>query len=125
MNRENFISRMKTADGILNKELVINTIKQSIRFMAKDNSYERGHMNLIIVMEELSELIKEVSKGLRGRLNRTALLEELADVQTAIFYIQEIFDIPDEELNKAINVKTENHANALTALTKRSEQRKE
>ena len=40
-------------------------------------------------------------------------LEELADVQIGIYYVQEICGITNEELQKAINVKIDNLQRAL------------
>ena len=57
-------------------------------------------------MEELAELSKEISKELRGKGDEISILEELADVQLCIYYIQEICGISNDALCKAINVKT-------------------
>ena len=75
----------------------------------------RGHRNLIIVMEELSELSKEISKELRGKGDKTNILEELADVQVGLYYVQEICKINDEDLHKAINVKMKRLEDVLKA----------
>lgn len=56
-------------------------------------------------MEELAELTKEISKHLRGKGNLYSILEELADVQLGIYYVQEICKIKDEDLHRAMNVK--------------------
>ena len=48
---------------------------------------------------------KEISKKLRGKGDQIRILEELADVQLGIYYVQEICGITDEELNRAVNVK--------------------
>lgn len=65
----------------------------------------RVHRNLITVIEELAELSKEISKQLRGKGDQYNILEELADVQLCIYYIQEICDINNDDLYKAINIK--------------------
>lgn len=67
---------------------------------------DRGHLNLIIGMEELSELQKEVSKGIRGKLDRNALLEEMVDVEGCLLVLRDVYNITDEELNKARYIKT-------------------
>lgn len=64
-----------------------------------------GFMNLIIVNEELSECQQEISKYLRGERHYYHLLEEVADVLIAMKYVQEICHIPDNDINRAINVK--------------------
>lgn len=60
----------------------------------------RGIRNLIIAMEELSELQKEISKAIRGKIDRVGLLEEIIDVEHSIDVLKNIYDISDEELNK-------------------------
>ena len=65
----------------------------------------RVHRKLIIVMEKLSELSNEISKELRGKDDKYIILEELADVQLGIYYVQEICGIHYDDLHMAINVK--------------------
>jgi NTP pyrophosphatase (non-canonical NTP hydrolase) len=55
---------------------------------------------MIVAMEECSELIKEISKYLRGKSNRDNIIEEVADVLIMIKYLQLILNISDEELNE-------------------------
>lgn len=66
-------------------------------------------------MEELSELSKEISKELRGKGDKTNILEELADVQLGIYYVQEICKINNEDLYKAMNVKMKRLEDVLKA----------
>lgn len=60
----------------------------------------------VVIMEECAELIQATSKCARkhdeARIN---LLEEMADVSICMMYLKKMYDISDEELNKAINVK--------------------
>lgn len=104
LNREVFIEQFNKAESSINREWIFNLLNQSIDSNLPDGN-PRGHRNLIIAIEELSELSKEISKELRGKGDNTNILEELADVQIGIFYIQEICKINDEDLNKAMNVK--------------------
>lgn len=60
---------------------------------------------LILTMEECSELIKEVSKYLRGEDNKNNIIEEAADVLIMIRYLQLILNISDEDLNQMIEFK--------------------
>lgn len=64
-----------------------------------------GTRNLIIVMEELSELSQEISKFLRGKKDLVGLTEELGDVYLALDYVKSICGISTDDLNKAMNVK--------------------
>lgn len=106
MNRENFIKEFETKPSNIDKNQILNSIRNSIDSNLSDGN-PRGHRNLIIVMEELAELSQAISKELRGKGDSVNLLEELADVQLGILYVQEICNISDEDINKAINVKIE------------------
>lgn len=80
MDRDRFISELETTDKRINNEWIFDVLKQSIDSNLKDGN-PRGHRNLIIVMEEL------------------------ADVQLCIYYVQEICKITNNELYKAMNIK--------------------
>lgn len=69
------------------------------------NKIERGHMNLIVGMEELAELQQEISKALRGKLNRNGLIEEMVDVEHTLMCLKDIYNISEEELNRARYIK--------------------
>ena len=47
----------------------------------------------IMFMEESAELIKELSKSMRGRSNITEIIEEIADVQIMLDQLKIIYDI--------------------------------
>ena len=88
MDREKFISQLSTTEKNIDKQWIMYVLRKSIKSNLRDGN-PRGHRNLIIVMEELSELIKEISKELRGKGDKYNILEELADVQLGIYYTQE------------------------------------
>lgn len=48
---------------------------------------------LIVALEEMSELQKEICKALRGELNRAHLAEELADATIMLEQLRQIFSI--------------------------------
>lgn len=104
MDRKNFIEQLNTADNTINIKWLFDVLRKSIDSNLYDGN-PRGHRNLIIVMEELAELSKEISKELRDKGDNISILEELADVQLGIYYVQEICKIPNGELNKAMNIK--------------------
>ena len=104
MDRTLFLSEMDKALP-LGRDVVDRVIQKSIDSNLSDGN-PRGHRNLIIVMEELSELTKEISKELRGKGDRDGIIEELADTILGIYYVQDILGISDEEISKAIAVKT-------------------
>ena len=57
-------------------------------------------VNKTIVIEELSELQKEVCKDLRGYERREEIKEEMADVYICLQMLKEIYNFSDEELEK-------------------------
>ena len=56
--------------------------------------------SMIIAMEELAELQQAISKGLRGKLNRDNLCEELADVYIIMQWIIQYYEITKPEINR-------------------------
>lgn len=112
MDREKFISQLNTTDKNINMNWVLDVTNKSVNSNLSDGN-PRGHRNLIIVMEELSELSKEVSKELRGKGDHYNILEELADVQLGIYYVQEVCKIDNDELHKAMNIKMKRLENVL------------
>lgn len=57
-------------------------------------TYGKEHQ-LIICMEEMSELTKELTKNLRGRRNLQNISEEVADVEIMLEQIKLIFDLKE------------------------------
>lgn len=104
MNRDEFISKLNTTEKDIDKTWIMDVLRKSVDSNLQDGN-QRGHRNLIIVMEELSELSKEISKQLRDKGDQYNILEELADVQLGIYYVQEICGINNENLHKAMNIK--------------------
>ena len=58
-----------------------------------------------VCIEELSELIKELTKWLRGYSNREHIIEETADALICIEQLIQIHRITDEELDSVIEQK--------------------
>ena len=110
MNRDDFVNQM---DNILagNVEPIIyeeqiNVIRDSIKKLdEREKDQFSGFYNIIIVIEELSELTKELTKALRDKGSVVGIVEELADVSLGIDYIKEVFDITDKELEYARSIK--------------------
>ena len=69
----------------------MTTLERAIETYGKD-------AQLNVAIEELSELIKEICKHKRGRENRDAIIEEMADCLIVIDQIGIIFDISDDEV---------------------------
>jgi hypothetical protein len=50
---------------------------------------------LVVALEEMSELQKEICKALRGEINRAHLAEEIADATIMLEQLRQIFGIND------------------------------
>ena len=57
-------------------------------------------VNKTIVIEELSELQKELCKDLRGYNRREEIKEEMADDYICLQLLKEIYNFSDEDLDK-------------------------
>ncbi len=62
---------------------------------------------LIVAIEELSELQKELCKTLRGNINKENIIEELADVYIMLDQIKIYFLITNNEVKEMIDKKIE------------------
>lgn len=62
---------------------------------------------LIVAIEELSELQKELCKALRGKPNKEDIIEELADVLIMLDQLKIYFKIEDDEIRDIIDQKIE------------------
>ena len=62
-----------------------------------------------IAMEEMSELIKELSKNIRGENNRNEIAEEAADVFMCLKEIFCFFDIDELEIQQILHQKIEKY----------------
>lgn len=73
-----------------------------VQHMIEDRAWR---MHATKTMEECAELQVELSKHICGQGDRMHLLEEMADVCISLWIIQEVFDIPTDDIDKAIDVK--------------------
>ena len=62
-------------------------------------------LQMVVAIEEMSELMKELSKSMRGENNHDAILEELADVYIMLKQIEMINDITKAKLFEKITEK--------------------
>lgn len=60
-----------------------------------------SNAQLIVTIEELSELTKELTKVLRGNGKISHVVEELTDVEIMLDQVKLILNISDEEIEKA------------------------
>lgn len=52
-------------------------------------------MQTVVAIEEMSEVIKEITKLMRGELNREHLAEEIADATIMLEQLRNMFNIND------------------------------
>lgn len=105
MNRYRFMQGLKSKEELSEKERR-RILRQSV---AKDP----WKLKCTIVMEELAELQQQISKQVRGYGDRIGLLEEMADAYICLNFLESIFDIKPEELQKAIDVKLQRERRRL------------
>lgn len=80
----------------VNKEIVSRSLE----------TYGNG-IQLVVCMEELSELTQAISKEIRGRGDRNNLVEEMADVIICLEILKQVFKITDEDIDSWIKYKQE------------------
>lgn len=78
--------------------------------MNKEELYKRmldkfGDLQMVVAIEELSELQKEVCKAMRGKFNKEHLTEEVADVKIMVDQIMARYDLQESEVQQVINEK--------------------
>ena len=100
------------SDQMLDKRAIRQEIRKTVLGNG-DQSILPQEYDLIIAIEELSELQKTLTKALRGYMDEMAITEEIADVALGIMRIQEICGISTNDIYKAINVKSERLRNVL------------
>lgn len=83
-------------DVNINKEIVSRSLE----------AYGNG-MQLVVCMEELSELTQAISKEIRGKDNRNNIIEGMADVLICIEILKQVFEITDEDIDSLIKYKQE------------------
>ena len=113
MDREKFVEELHKIDpdynpGYVKRPTEIDDVMQACIDHAKNNYMQDNNMyQFTVVIEEMAELTQELTKMLRGRDNRTGVVEELADVQLCVWVTMKMLGITDEEINQAIQVKSD------------------
>lgn len=97
MNRSRFIQGLKSD--------ICPSEKERKRIIRRSLAKYPWKLKCTIAMEEFAELQQQVSKQIRGYGDRLGLLEEMADAYICLNFLQSIFDVKDEDLQKAIDVK--------------------
>ncbi len=107
MNRSKFIQGLKSDDQLSEKER-----RRILRGTVKKYPWK---LNCTIAMEEFAELQQQISKQIRGYGDKLGLLEEMADAYICLSLLESIFDIKQEELQKAMDVKFQRERERLRA----------
>lgn len=97
MNRSRFIQGLKSDIQLSEKER-----RRIIRNSIKKYPWK---LKCTVAMEEFAELQQQVSKQIRGYGDELGLLEEIADAYICLSFLESIFDVKPEDLQKAIDVK--------------------
>lgn len=97
MNRSRFIQGLKSNIQLSEKER-----RRIIRNSIKKYPWK---LKCTVAMEEFAELQQQVSKQIRGYGDKLGLLEEIADAYICLSFLESIFDVKPEDLQKAIDVK--------------------
>lgn len=74
---------------------------------------EGGRTQEVVWVEELGELQHEITKSLRGMLNKTHLVEEFADVLICLEQLKIKYNISDEQLQEWIDYKYKRNCKRL------------
>ena len=65
-----------------------------------------GDKQIVIAIEELSELQKELCKSLRSNYNYGNIVEEIADVEIMLEQMKIYFEINENEIEEMKEIKT-------------------
>ena len=82
------------------------TVEKFVKYIMDKNG---KNYQFTIAMEEMSELIKELSKNIRGENNRNEIAEEAADVFMCLKEIFCFFDIDELEIQHIMHQKIEKY----------------
>lgn len=80
------------------------TFEENIKILLNS---ETNIKNKAIIIEELSELQKVITKDIRNKFNKEDLLEEMADVFIVLHMAKQLYSISDEELSDSLDKKME------------------
>ena len=81
------------------------TQKMKLNLYDQEKFLKGGRKQEVVWIEELGELQHEITKSLRGMLNKTHLVEEFADVLICLEQLKIKYNISDEQLQEWIDYK--------------------
>lgn len=77
-----------------------NDIEKMAAIMHEAIEHYGVSLQTVVAMEEMAELIKELSKAIRGQNNVQAVVEEIADVQVMIWQLAMIYTEDPEYVHR-------------------------
>lgn len=91
----------------MEREVFVKKVQEIKEPMREDQLRERinshcGPSDLPIILGELAELALELTRHQRGKMNYDDFLQELSHVQWAVWDLQSLFGVTDEELRRAV-----------------------
>lgn len=104
---------IKSKNKKLNRNILIKN--PDIKLLLENQSVD---VNKTIVVEELSELQKEICKDLRGFDRREEIKEEIADVYICLQLLKEIYNFNDEELEEEYKRKMKRNIDRIKPIDK-------
>ena len=86
--------------------------------MERDNIFKTlinkfGDKQMVVAIEELSELQKELCKAIRGQEVKENIIEEIADVSIMLCQIMIYFEIEEADVIKVMDEKIQRTMNRL------------
>ena len=86
--------------------------------MERDNIFKTlinkfGDKQMVVAIEELSELQKELCKAIRGQEVKENIIEEIADVSIMLCQIMIYFEIEEADVIKVMDKKIQRTMNRL------------
>lgn len=81
--------------------------KKRYDFVRSTTKLHGKETKLIVAIEELSELTKELTKDLRGEGDRDHIIEEICDVDLMLSQLYWIYHVKRDEATDMINFKIE------------------
>ena len=76
-------------------------MKEILKYLAQRNGVEQD----VFVLEEMSELQKELMKHRRGKENRNEIVDECVDVLLTIQILLEVYNATEDEIKSLMNFK--------------------
>lgn len=76
-------------------------MERILKYLAQRNGFEQD----IFVLEEMSELQKELMKHRRGKENRNEIVDECVDVLLTIYILLQVYGATEDEIKEFMEFK--------------------